>query len=210
MHKKRDIFMVNVTKIRELCAEKGMTLSFLCRKVGVPATFINDLERKYAKPTTERIEAIANVLDVSVDYLTDKTDVRERKGGVKIKVYGTIAAGIPIDAIEEVIDEEEISAAMARDGEYIGLKVKGDSMQPLIPNGAYAIIRRQPDCESGQIAAVLVNGENATLKRVFKNFNGIVLAAENPKYAPMAFSNDDISQKPITIIGVLKETRMKF
>ena len=128
--------------------------------------------------------------------------------GVMVKVYGTIAAGIPIDAIEDVVDEEEIPAAMARDGEYLGLKIKGDSMEPLIHNGATAIIRKQPDCESGQIAAVYINGDEATLKRVFKRSNGITLVPENPEYAPMSFSSGE--NCPVAILGVLKEIRMKF
>ena len=198
--------MVNISKIRELCKEQGISLSFLCRKVGAPVSYINDVDRKYAKITPERIEVIAKALNTTVEYLTDKTDVKTKPSGVKVKVYGTIAAGIPIDAIEDVIDEEEISDALARDGEYIGLKVKGDSMEPLIHNGATAIIRRQPDCESGQIAAVLVNGDEATLKRVYKRSSGITLIPENPKYDPISFPES----APITIIGVLKEIRMKF
>lgn len=202
--------MLNVNKIKELCKEKGVTATFLCRKLGVARSYFNDLTRYNANISPERIKVIADALDTTVDYLTDKTDEKKRPSGVKVKIYGTIAAGIPIDAIEDVIDEEEIPAAMARDGEYIGLKVKGDSMQPLVPNGAYAILRKQPDCESGQIAAVLINGNEATLKRVLKLSNGIILAPENPKYQPMTFTNEEIEKAPVVIIGVLKEMRMKF
>lgn len=198
--------MVNVDKIRELCAEKGMSLSFLCRKIGVTASYFSDVERKNLNVTPTRVEMVAELLGTTSEYLMDKTDVKERRGGVKIKVYGTIAAGIPIDAVEDIIDEEEIPAAMARDGEYIGLKVKGDSMYPLIQDGSTAIIRKQPDCESGDIAAVYVNGDEATLKRVIKRTNGITLVPENPNYKPMSFTGTDA----VTILGVLKEVRIKF
>ena len=207
MHKLNGDFMVNVDKILELSKECGVTQTALAKKIGRGSHYFHDLAAGKTTLGDERLQIIADALNTTVEYLTDQTDVKERKV-VKIKVYGTIAAGIPIDAIEDVVDEEEIPAAMARDGEYLGLKIKGDSMEPLIHNGATAIIRKQPDCESGQIAAVYINGDEATLKRVFKRSNGITLVPENPEYAPMSFSSGE--NCPVAILGVLKEIRMKF
>lgn len=202
--------MVNIDKIKALCKEKGVKQSFLAEKMRVSRGYFTDAALGKTTIPSYRLQIIADALDTTVEYLTDMTDDKARPSVVKVKIYGTIAAGIPIDAIEDVIDEEEIPAAMANGSEYIGLKVKGDSMEPLIPNGAYAILRCQPDCENGQIAAVLINGNEATLKRVVKRSNGITLIPENAKYPTLSFSNEEIEKAPVTIIGVLKETRMKF
>ena len=199
--------MSNFWKVlTELC-EKNSTSP---TRVAVECGLANSAPVKWKNgsvPHSKSLKRIADYFDVSPDFLLG---YKNENGAVKVKIYGTIAAGIPIDAIEDVIDEEEIPAAMANGSEYIGLKVKGDSMEPLIPNGAYAILRCQPDCENGQIAAVLINGNEATLKRVVKRSNGITLIPENAKYPTLSFSNEEIEKAPVTIIGVLKETRMKF
>ena len=79
----------------------------------------------------------------------NEIDKLESKSSVRIPVLGRVAAGVPIDAIEDVLDWEEIPEAMAATGEFFGLKIKGDSMQPRIAEGDVVIVRSQPDAESG-------------------------------------------------------------
>ena len=126
----------------------------------------------------------------------------------KIPVLGRVAAGIPIDMIEDIIDEEEIPDNMT--GEYFALRIKGDSMEPKISDGDVVIVRQQPDVESGDIAIVTVNGDDATCKRLMKYAEGIMLLSTNPKYAPMQFSKEEIEKKPIRILGRVVELRAKF
>ncbi len=128
-----------------------------------------------------------------------------------VPVLGDVAAGIPIETITDILDYEEISPDMIKDGsEYFALRIKGDSMEPKISEGDVVIVRKQPDVDSGQIAIVCVNGDNATCKKVMKQESGILLVANNPLYAPVFYPNEDIINIPITILGRVVELRAKF
>lgn len=70
-----------------------------------------------------------------------------------------------MEAVENILDYEEISEDMARQGDYFALQIKGDSMEPRIKEGDVVIVRKQPDVESGEVAIVLVNGDEATIKK---------------------------------------------
>lgn len=135
---------------------------------------------------------------------------RESKKGVTINVLGRVAAGIPLEAIEDVIDTEEISSELAKTGEFFGLQIDGDSMEPKFSKGDVVIVRRQSDAESGDIVIALINGDDATCKRLRKYRDGIELISTNPTYKPMFFSNDEIENKPVKIIGKVVELRAKF
>ena len=135
----------------------------------------------------------------------------EHTQGIKIPVLGRVAAGIPITAITDILDYEEISPEMIKDGsEYFALSIKGDSMEPKISEGDVVIVRKQEDCESGQIAIVQINGDEATCKKLVKKSNGIVLQSFNPAYEPMYFSAEEIEELPLKVIGRVVELRAKF
>ena len=129
---------------------------------------------------------------------------------VKIPVLGRVAAGIPIDAITDILDYEEITETMSMTGEYFGLKIKGNSMLPRIAEGDVVIVRQQPDAESGEVVIAQVNGNTATCKKLIKHPTGISLVSFNPEYEPMYFSNEDILRLPVTIIGKVVENRQKY
>ena len=117
---------------------------------------------------------------------------------------------MPIECIEDIIDTEEIPADMLKGGkQYFGKKVKGDSMYPEYLDGDTLILEKVEDVENGQDAIIMINGNDGTFKRVFKNENGIILQPLNPTYAPLVFSNEDIIRKPIRIIGKVVELRRK-
>lgn len=156
------------------------------------------------------VERLADVLAVNVAWLSGK-DVpmvaEPKKHKNLVPVYGVIRAGIPIEAIQEILDYEEISEAMARDGEYLALRVKGDSMAPKISEGDVAIIRQQPTVENGQIAAVRVADDTATLKKFYQNGSQVTLVPLNPDYPTQIY---DLRETHIDIIGRLVELRAKF
>lgn len=129
---------------------------------------------------------------------------------IKIPVLGTVRAGLPMEAVENILDYEEISEDMARQGDYFALQIKGDSMEPRIKEGDVVIVRKQPDVESGEVAIVLVNGDEATIKKVQKFNGGINLVPSNPTYEVKTYSNDDIESLPVSIIGKVVELRAKF
>lgn len=129
---------------------------------------------------------------------------------LKIPVLGSVRAGLPMEAVENILDYEEISEEMARQGDFFALQIKGDSMEPRIKEGDVVIVRKQPDVESGEIAIVLVNGDEATIKKVQKFTGGINLVPSNPTYDVQTFDNHKIESLPVKILGKVVELRAKF
>lgn len=127
-----------------------------------------------------------------------------------IPVYSRVAAGIPLEASGEIVDAEEIPVALARTGDYFGLRVQGDSMEPKISNGDTVIVRKQEDAESGELVVVLVNGHDATLKKLKKLQNGIMLISSNPAYDPIIYTAEDVKTLPVQIVGKVVELRAKL
>ncbi len=119
--------------------------------------------------------------------------------------------GIPIEAIEDIIDYEEIPQNwLTGDKEYFALKIKGNSMYPFYNDGDIVIFQKVSDCESGSHCAVMVNGNDAVFKKVIKSEVGIILQPLNEDYEPTLYSNKQIKELPVTIIGVAKEIRRKL
>lgn len=200
-----------MNQIRKYRTEKGMKQSVLASMLNVGQNTISNWETGRTEPDQKSLRLMAELFETSIDNLLGAKAVPEKPGYIRIPVLGRVAAGIPIDAIEEIIDYEDISAEMAAGGaEYFGLQIKGDSMEPKIGNGDIVIVRKQPDVESGEIAVVLVNGDDATVKRVKKSAAGITLIANNPAYDPVFYSNEDIEKLPVAILGRVVELRAKI
>ena len=213
-------------RILELRLEKNFNQEELAKALDVSKSTVGMWEIGKRLPGPDKYEEIADYFNVDMDYLYGRTDIRQKihydksgneyvlrsqiSHGVEIPVLGRVAAGIPITAAEYVIDTEEISQAMAADGEYFGLQIKGDSMEPKISNGDVVIVRKQSDADEGDLVIALVNGNDAVCKRLKKYVDGIALISTNPAYEPMYFSNKEISEKPVAIIGKVKELRAKF
>lgn len=164
-------------------------------------------------PGAGKIQHIADYFKIGKsDLLDDKSLLAntQKSKGITIKVLGRVAAGIPIEAITDVIDTEEISEDMARTGEFFGLQIHGDSMEPRIYEGDVVIVRQQDDADSGDIVIAMINGNDATCKRLMKYTGGISLLSLNAKYEPMMFSNEEIETKPVKILGKVVELRGKF
>lgn len=200
-----------MNRIRQTRKEHKITMKDLGEIIGVAESTISMYETGNREPDLRTLSQIADYFQVSVDYLLgrDEKSPSERKGKW-INVYGSIAAGIPIEAIEDIVDQEEISEEMASHGEYIALKVKGDSMEPKISDGDTVIIKIQDTLETGEIGAVYVNGNDVTLKRVRFEDNGIWLIGNNPSFQPIFYSKKQCSELPVRILGKLVELRAKF
>lgn len=190
----------------------------LVEKTKIPKSAISQYMSGYAKPKQDRIYLISEALNINEAWLLGydvpmekDQNVSDKIEGVKIPVLGYVAAGIPIDAIEYIIDYEEIPQEMARTGEFFALKIKGNSMEPRICNGDVVIVKKQPDVNNGEIAIVLVNGDEATCKKIKKNELGINLIPLNTAgYDVMFYTNEQIIELPVIILGKVVELRGKF
>ncbi|MGF7002450.1 repressor LexA [Lachnospiraceae bacterium PFB1-21] len=208
-------------RIKEGLDMRKLSPAELSEKTGIPKSSISQYMNGVVKPKQDRIFLISKALNVSEAWLMGFDIITSRNNkytfrdttdthAVKIKVLGKVAAGIPIEAIEDFIGEEEITMEMANTGSYFGLKIQGDSMEPRILDGDVVIVRQQSDVESGETAIVYVNGHDATCKRIRKYHEGIELIANNPKYEPKYYTNEEIEKIPVRIIGKVVELRGKF
>ena len=225
--------MVDLNRIDELCHEKKWSRRKLEREAGISVGSIS----KWVKvtPSATNLKKVAVALEVSVTFLTGDSEYRSEKdaviarwteeqtaglqdevrrieAGIRIPVLGEVPCGIPIEAIEliDAYDWEEIPEKLARTGTFFGLKVKGDSMSPRIQPNDVLIVKQQSDAESGDIVIAKINGSEACCKKLLKQKSGIVLQSFNPNYESMYFSNEEIQNTPVNIIGKVIENRQKF
>ena len=161
------------------------------------------------KLPTDRLEKIAKYLNTSIEYLMGWEE-EQKPQGVKIPVLGTVPAGIPISAVEDILDYEEIPKSWENQGEFFGLKIKGDSMLPILTDGDIVIVRKQSTADNGDTVIAMVTGDDATCKRYERSNNGIMLIPNNSSYTPTFYTNEEIASLPVTIIGKVVELRRKF
>lgn len=224
--------MTFMERLEALCAEKGISKRKLEKEAGLGTASTSKWKTK--NPNQESLGKLSSYFGVSVAYLLGESDFRTEQEaiiqgwnrtidtealaddtkkyekGCLIPVLGTVVAGIPLEAVEEILDWEEISVKLARTGEFFGLKIQGDSMSPRILEGDVVIVKQQPDAESGDIVIAKVNGDDACCKKLIKNKDGITLQSLNPNYAPMYYNFNEMGQIPVTIIGKVVELRGKF
>lgn len=201
-----------MNRLIELRQAKGFTMKETAVKLGMPYTTYVSYEKGDREPNSEILIKLADFYNTTVDYILGVNDnpLHERSSGVIIPVLGYVKAGIPMTAIENIIDYEEISQEQARTGEFFGLMIKGDSMEPKISEGDVVIVRKQETVENGEIAVVLINGDDATVKKFYKTDAGIKLVSTNPTYDPFFFTPDEVNSLPVSVIGKVVELRAKF
>lgn len=203
-------------RIAQLREEKGLSQLEFAHKVNINNSVMNRIEKGIRPIRDDELIAISKCLGVSIDYLLGNAPAKavQQKPtgrGVRIPVLGRVVAGIPIEAVEEILDYEEITPELAATGEFFALKIRGHSMEPRMMEGDVVIVRRQDDVESGDVAIVLVNGNEATVKRVKKQEDGITLIANNISvYEPHYYSNKEIEELPVRILGKVVELRGKL
>lgn len=201
-------------RLKEVRKKAKMNQTDLSKLLGVTQATLSGWENEKFEIDNGSLIKCSEIFNVSVDYLLGRepqdTAISTRKKGIKIPVLGRVQAGIPVEAIEEILDYEEITEEMASQGEFFGLKIRGESMLPRMVEGDVIIVRKQSNVDSGDIAVVLVNGNDATVKKIRKTESGIELVPLNPSFDIKYYSNAEIENLPITIIGKAVELRGKF
>ena len=196
-----------IKNIKEQIYKSDKSITDISRKSKISRAMIYKiLNNEISTISLDTIESICNAININIDTIINEKKITSKK---KIPVLGTIPAGIPIEAIEDIIDYEEISEEMAKKGEYFALKVKGNSMNPTIADGDIVIVKQQNDAESGKICVVMIDGQDATLKEIKKETNGIWILPHNPnsEFKPTFYTNKEITEIPIKILGIAVEIR---
>lgn len=219
-------------RLKQALATRDMRQTDLVEKTLISKSAISQYLSGAFEPKQKNIYKIAQALNVNPAWLMGKdVNMDETIGRVVnkdffvaesnaqyqigkprclIPVLGKVQAGIPLEAVENIIDHEEISEEMARCGEFFGLQVKGNSMEPRFIEGDVVIVKKQPDVESGEVGIVLVDGVDATIKRIVKHDNGMSLIALNSTYPPKFYTHEEIAELPVEILGKVVELRGKF
>ena len=181
--------------LKKLRAEKNMSQAALASELNAGVSTVASWEVGKRFPSRDNMEQLADIFNVDLAYLYGESEVRQRvhidndgnamvplgTSAKVIPVLGRVAAGIPINAVTEIIDTEEIPEDMAKTGDFFALQIKGDSMEPRICDGDVVIVRQQEDADSGDIVIAMVNGYDATCKRLVKYAKSLALVSLNSK-----------------------------
>jgi repressor LexA len=220
-------------------SREGLTQEKLADVLGVTQQAVGRWEKDLNMPDNDILVKIADFFHVSIDELLGRpqlkkgllgnfgddsqhataakiarqilSDEEKKEKGTLIPVLGSIVAGIPITAVEDILNWEEITEQMAHCGKHFALRVKGHSMEPKFIEGDTVIVKETPCVDSGRVAVVLIDNEDATLKKVNITEAGITLIGYNPAvYEPHFYSNQEIKDLPVQIIGEVVELRRKI
>ena len=197
-------------RLKQICRSHGTSVTRMCLDLGLSSA--NTSNWKSGRlPSYTTLLKLADYLNIPVDDLVSGGEERRTEGkGVRIPVVGLIRAGVPAEAVEDVVDFEEITDELAAKGEYMALRVAGDSMEPRICEGDVVIVRRQPDAETGDVCAVMIGGSETTLKKIQRTEGGVMLIPFNPAYPTMFFTNKQIERLPVVFLGKVIENRQEF
>lgn len=191
--------------LKEEREKLGLTLTDVAELVGVNVSTILRCENgDIANMKRDKIVALSKALHISPAIIMGWDEPTQSKH--TIPVLGRVAAGIPIDAIEEIIDYEEITDKLASVGELFGLRIKGDSMTPRICDGDVVIVRKQSTADSGDIVIATVNGDDAVCKKLLIYGNTILLRSNNSAYEDI----DVTGREDFQIWGRVVELRGKM
>ena len=205
-----DINDIFVRQLKYYLNLRNKSQTDLAKYIGVSNGTITNYVNGTNMPRMDKIDKICEFLLIKRSDLLEDHDNNTRPRGVKIKVLGRVAAGVPIEAIEDVIDYEEIPEEMAKNGEYFGLKIQGDSMYPRIIDGDVVIVRRQSYAANRDIVIVLINGDDGTCKQYYRFDDHIELKPFNPMYKPLVFTKEEVDRLSVQILGKVVELRGKF
>ena len=192
--------------IKELRQKNGLSQMRLAQLVGVHQTAISQWEKGRTAPDRNSLIRLAEIFEVSVDSLISDNGADDKN---LIPVLGFIRAGMPVEAVENIIGYEKIGKS-ADKSRYFALRIVGDSMMPRFCQGDTVIVRQQNDADTGDIVVAFVGENDATIKKLIKKDSGIVLMPLNSEFEPMMFSNEEVHDLPVSIIGKVTELRARF
>lgn len=203
----KKIFSENLKKQAAIAGENQPDIAEV---LGVTKSAVNAYFMGNKMPRMDRIKKLADHFGCNVSDLVDDKSIEDQITAVAIPVLGTVPAGVPIEAIQDILGYEEIPKIMADTGEFFCLRVEGNSMYPLLYSGETIVIKKQETADNGDIVVALVDNEETTVKRLKKMSDGIILEAENPEYNSLYFNEKQIQNEKVKIIGKAVESRKKL
>lgn len=200
-------------KLKKIRLERNIKATNVAEKLGVSKSTVSNYENGIRKPGIETLEKIAKIYNVSISEILygDNFNFGLEKPAVrKIPVLGTIRAGNPVYAEENIIGYTDLTSEYGSDDEYFALYVIGDSMnRSRICEGDTVIVRRQSMVDNGDIAIVLIDNEEATIKKFFKNGDIITLmpSSTNTEHQQRQLN---LKYTPVEVLGKVVEVKIKL
>lgn len=194
--------------------EKKMSQAELAKRIGVSAQTISNYVSGRNLPRMSRLDDICKTLGVTRSDLLgspvsplsyDNAEPRVLPPITSIPIYGRIAAGLPIEANQEIDGSIQVPRDRLHGGEFFGLRASGDSMYPRIEDGDALLFEKTAEYKSGDICAVYVNGYDATVKQVIKRDDQVVLQPVNPSYKAASYPQDEVE-----VVGMIKMIQRNF
>lgn len=183
-----------------------------CKDLEIPYSTFTDWCNANIYPRIDKIELLANYFDIKKSDLVENKEKTDKLGNpvVEIPILGTVKAGYDYLAQENWIGTIDIDKKLADGGEFFALKVKGDSMAPVLIENDIVIIKKQDDFENGDIVVAIVNGDEATIKKGKKSESKILLQPFNTNYDPLIFTEEEMDTIPVRIVGIVKQLKREF
>ena len=211
----------NIKYLRLLNNKTQEEVGEICNKTN---TAVSNWEKGIREPDAVDLSALSNYFNVSIDNLMLKdlrfdngTIVDVNSNTVMIPVLGTIKAGIPIEAQEDILEYVDIPKKWLKGNKsFYGLRISGDSMYPKYNENDIVIFEKNGDYElaNRKDCAVMVNGFDATFKNVTILENGLTLTPLNlnnqDNYLPTFYNKEQIENLPVKIIGIAREKRTRL
>lgn len=201
-------------RIKKRRIELGMTVEDLANKMGYKdKSSISKIENGKADIPQAKVLAFARALNTTTAYLigaAEDTLPHHNRKTKRVPIYGEVRAGTPTQEYENIEDWEDIYLPYNDNANYAFLSVKGDSMLPRIAEGDLALVNTDAAVKNGDVAVVLVNGNEATIKKVYIDDGGITLHAFNPYYPDIHYSPEEVETLPVRFFGRVVETRSKY
>lgn len=197
-----------------LCNKFGVSPTAVCTKIGLSnATFSCWTDESVPRKAT--LMKIADYFGITVEQLLaepeeptrtpdDRLSLMEQRNVHMVPVYENAAAGFGALAIDNVVDYMPLYISSPSEAaETICIKVRGDSMYPTIDNGDIIQVRKQTSVDNGAVAVVLLDGDNALVKKVIYGRDWIELHSFNPMYKTMRFNGRDVER--VRVVGLVKK-----
>lgn len=217
-------------KLKELIIEKYGSVRQFAIKIDMPYTTVDTiLKRGINNSNIGNVIKICKSLNISVDKLVDTNEIISTlsfdnasqielsNNSVQIPVFGTIKAGSPIEAQQDVLEYIDIPEEWVKTGKkFYGLKISGDSMYPKYNENDIVIFEHNQDFSfaNKKDCAVMVNGYDATFKNVTITESGITLVPLNinnkDNYQPTFYDKEQIENLPVRIVGIAREKRTRL
>lgn len=182
-------------------------------KTGNPYSVTTDVALEIARAMNMSIEELLSKINEKQEFTTNSISKTDELGYqvVEVPLLGVVKAGYDYLAQENWEGMIEVDKNIIKDGyDYFALKIKGDSMSPILIENDIVVIRKQETFENGDLVVAIINGDEATIKKVKKSEAGILLQPFNNRYEPLIFTYDEMKNIPVIIVGVVKQLKREF